>query len=174
MHSRSIRALLVRGGSAATAALLAAGTLSAQAPSATAGTRVGGHADSSKVVASAVAALRQHATELRLTKGQSFRATDTVLDRNGATHVRMARTYRGLPVLGGDLVVHRTADGAWAGVSRTLTSTLRMSTTPRLSAAAAKTRATRPSKATHGISHFRAHGQPRLVVDTIGHRPRLA
>src|SRR3954451_7874539 len=129
MHSRSIRALLIRGGSAATAAFLAAGALSAQAPSATAGTKVG-HQTDSKVVAGAVTALRQHATELKLTKGQSFRATDTILDRSGASHVRMARTYRGLPVLGGDLVVHRTADGAWAGVSRTLDSTLRMSTTP--------------------------------------------
>jgi Zn-dependent metalloprotease len=173
MHSRSIRALLIRGGSAATAAFLAAGALSAQAPSATAGTKVG-HQTDSKVVAGAFTALRQHATELKLTKGQSFRATDTILDRSGASHVRMARTYRGLPVLGGDLVVHRTADGAWAGVSRTLTSKLRMSTTPRLSAATARSRAMRPSRATRGISHLRAHGQARLVVDTIGHTPRLA
>ena len=50
----------------------------------------------------------------------------------------MDRTYRGLPVLGGDVVVHQAADGAWAGVSRTLTAPLRMSTTPRLSKAAAQ------------------------------------
>ena len=128
MHKRSTRAWSV-----ATAVLLAAGVLGTQGPGATAGTKTADRSD--KVVAGAVTALRQHSTELRLTKGQSFRATDTVLDRSGATHVRMTRTYRGLPVLGGDLVVHQAADGSWAGVSRTLTAPLRMSTTPRLSKA---------------------------------------
>ncbi len=167
MHKRSTRAWSV-----ATVVLLAAGVLGTQGPAATAGTTTTDRSD--KVVAGAVTALRQHSTELRLTKGQSFRATDAVLDRSGATHVRMTRTYQGLPVLGGDLVVHQAADGSWAGVSRTLTAPLRMSTTPRLSKAEAQARATRPTKATRGISHFKAKGAPRLVVDTIGHRARLA
>ena len=107
MHKRSTRAWSV-----ATAVLLAAGVLGTQGPAATAGTTTTDRSD--KVVAGAVTALRQHSTELRLTKGQSFRATDAVLDRSGATHVRMTRTYRGLPVLGGDLVVHQAADGSWA------------------------------------------------------------
>jgi len=166
--------LIVRAGGGAVAVLLAAGALTAQAPGASAGPKPATRADSSKVVPGAVTTLRQHSAELRLTKGQSFRATDTILDRSGATHVRLARTYRGLPVLGGDLVVHRASDGSWAGVSRTLTAPLRMSTAPRLSKADASARATKRSKATRGISHFKATGTPRLVVDTIGHRPRLA
>ena len=166
--------LILRAGGGAAAVLLATGVLGAQAPGASAGPQAATRTDSSKVVAGAATALRQHSTELRLTKGQSFRATDTVLDRSGATHVRMARTYRGLPVLGGDLVVHRAADGSWAGASRTLTAPLRMSTTPRLTEGVASARATRPSKATRGIRGFRAKGTPRLVVDAIGHRPRLA
>jgi Zn-dependent metalloprotease len=174
MHKRSTRTALSRLGGATTAVLLAAGALGALAPGAAAGPTSITRAHSSKVVAGAVTALRQHSTELRLTKGQSFRATDTVLDRSGASHVRMTRTYRGLPVLGGDLVVHRAADGSWAGVSRTLTAPLRMSTSPRLSVAAAQERAIRPTKATRGISHVKAKGAPRLVVDTIGHRARLA
>ena len=167
MHKRSSRAWSV-----ATALLLAAGVLGTQGPGATATTRTADRSD--KVVAGAVTALRQHSTELRLTSGQSFRATDTVLDRSGATHVRMTRTYRGLPVLGGDLVVHQAADGSWAGVSRTLNAPLRMSTTPRLSKEVAQARALRPTKATRGISHFKVKGAPRLVVDAIGHRARLA
>ena len=114
MHMQSRRTVLTRFGGAATAVLLAAGVLGAQAPGASARPTAATRADSGKIVAGAVAALRQHSTELRLTKGQSFRATDTMLDRSGASHVRMTRTYRGLPVLGGDLVVHRAADGAWA------------------------------------------------------------
>jgi len=166
--------LIQRVGGGAAALLVAAGVLGAQAPGASAGPMTAARSDSGKVVAGATTALRQHSTELRLTQGQSFRATDTVLDRSGATHVRMARTYRGLPVLGGDLVVHRGADGSWAGASRTLNAPLRMSTSPRLTKVVASARATRPSKATRGISHFRATGTPRLVVDAIGHRPRLA
>ena len=49
-----------------------------------------------------------------------------------------------------------------------------MSTTPRLSRTAARARAIRPARATRGIRHLRTRGAPRLVVDTIGHRPRLA
>ena len=47
-----------------------------------------------------------------------------------------------------------------------------MSTTPRLSKTEAQARL--PAKATRGMSHFKAKGAPRLVVDTIGHRARLA
>jgi Zn-dependent metalloprotease len=86
----------------------------------------------------------------------------------------MTRSYRGLPVVGGDLVVHRGADGAWAGISQTLSRRLTMTTTPRLSTASATARALKATKATRGISKFRAAGEPRLVVDAIGHRPRLA
>ncbi len=167
MQKRSSRAWSV-----ATVVLLAAGVLATQNPAATARTRTADRSD--KVLAGAVTALRQHSTELRLTKGQSFRATDAILDRSGASHVRMDRTYRGLPVLGGDVVVHQAADGAWAGVSRTLTAPLRMSTTPRLSKTVAQARAIRPGKATRGITGLKAKGAPRLVVDAIGHRPRLA
>jgi Zn-dependent metalloprotease len=174
MHNRSTRTVLFRWGGTATAVLVAAGILGAQAPSASAGPQAARGADTSKVVAGAVTALRQHSSEPRLTEDQSFRATDTVLDRTGATHVRMDRTYRGLPVLGGDLVVHQDANGAWAGVSRTLTAPLRLSTTPRLTRATAKDRALEVTKATKGISGLVAKGSPRLVVDTIGHRPRLA
>jgi Zn-dependent metalloprotease len=154
--------------------LLAAGVLGAQT-SATAGTTSADRTDlNRKVVAGARTALREHAAAAHLTKGTSFRATDTVLDRSGATHVRMTRTYHGLEVLGGDLVVHRTANGSWAGISQTLTRPLRMTTTPKLTRAKATARALRPTRATRGVKGLRASGKPRLVVDAIGHRPRLA
>ena len=47
-------------------------------------------------------------------------STDTVVDPDGTTHVRMHRTYRGLPVVGGDLVVHQVPQAGWTGVSQTL------------------------------------------------------
>ncbi|MET9347665.1 M4 family metallopeptidase [Streptomyces termitum] len=39
-------------------------------------------------------------------------ARDVVKDADGTVHTRYERTYRGLPVLGGDLVVHRKKNGA--------------------------------------------------------------
>jgi zinc metalloprotease ZmpA len=170
MHVRPTRAA-----AAATAALLAAGVLGAQAPAAQAAQAdQAAHVDQGRVVAGALTALREHATDLRLTPGQSFRSTDVVLDRSGASHVRMDRTYRGLKVLGGDVVVHRAADGSYAGVSRSFTAPLRMSTTPSLAKAAAEARALLRTKATRDITGLRAKGTPRLVVDAVGHRPRLA
>ena len=69
-----------------------------------------------QVVAGAVTALRQHSAELRLTTGQSFRATDTVRRPPGATpRPDDTAPTAACPVLGGDLVVHQAADGAWAG-----------------------------------------------------------
>ena len=38
--------------------------------------------------------------------------TDRSVDQDGTTHVRMDRTYRGLPVVGGDLVVHQAPGGS--------------------------------------------------------------
>ena len=38
--------------------------------------------------------------------GDSFIARDVIVDRDGTEHVRFDRTYRGLPVIGGDMVVH--------------------------------------------------------------------
>jgi Zn-dependent metalloprotease len=148
--------------------------LGAQAPSATAGPTSADRTDPNRVVAGAITAVRQHAAEARLTRGTSLRATDTVLDRSGATHVRMNRSYRGLPVVGGDLVVHRGADGSWAGISQTLAKPLRMSTTPRSTRAAATARALKPARATRDIKGLRPAGKPRLVVDAVGHPPRLA
>ena len=98
---------------------------------------------------------------------------DAVLDRNGATHVRLDRTYRGLPVVGGDLVVHQGPDGRWQGVSQTLTRPIRLSTTPRLrrqghqQGAGAVRRHPRDRK-------LRAAGTPRLVVEALAGTPRLA
>ncbi|MFJ8312180.1 MULTISPECIES: M4 family metallopeptidase [unclassified Streptomyces] len=43
---------------------------------------------------------------------------DVIKDADGTVHTRYERTYDGLPVLGGDLVVHTAKDGALKGVNR--------------------------------------------------------
>jgi len=164
--------------------LLTAGVLGAQPPAATAATaattttaatNVGAdRSDHARVVARALTALERHAAAARVSPGTAFRPTAAVIDRSGASHVRMDRTYRGLPVLGGDLVVHRTAGGGWAGLSQSLRKPVRLATTPKLTRARAKARALRPTRALRDLARLRAAGKPRLVVDAVGHRPRLA
>ncbi|MXG92176.1 M4 family metallopeptidase [Nocardioides flavescens] len=182
--------------SAAAASIVAAGTLSvaAVAGTASATTSTGTAASSTttaattrissdevdparavRVVQGAVTSLRQHGPQVRLSRGQAFRATDAVLDSSGASHVRMQRTYRGLRVVGGDLVVHQSAGGAWAGVSQTLGKPLRLRTTPGVTEAEAIAEALAPSKETREIDGLRARQQaPQLVVDTLGQGTRLA
>ena len=101
--------------------------------------------------------------------------TDTITDADGSTHVRIDRTYGGLPVLGGDLVVHQDAAGAWEGASQTLKAPLTLSVRPVLTAAQATAAALAPALATKSIRNLRAaDAPPRLVVDTLSGSPRLA
>ncbi|WP_255595109.1 M4 family metallopeptidase [Lysobacter sp. BMK333-48F3] len=46
------------------------------------------------------------AEQVRRAPADGFAARDVMIDRDGTEHVRMERSYRGLPVVGGDLVVH--------------------------------------------------------------------
>ena len=50
-------------------------------------------------------------------RGQGLVVKDTVLDSDGASHVRFSRTFHGLEVVGGDFVVHQAQGGAFRSVS---------------------------------------------------------
>jgi len=89
------------------------------------------------VRAAAVQALQSHAVAARAGAGTGFVARSVRVDRDGSTHVRVDRTYFGLPVLGGDLVVHQGAAGGWAGASQTLRAPLTLGTTASVADAAA-------------------------------------
>ncbi|MET9402973.1 M4 family metallopeptidase [Kitasatospora sp. NPDC002965] len=106
---------------------------------------------------------------LGLTGQEKLVAKDVVHDADGTRHLRYERTYAGLPVLGGDLVVHQRADGAVKDVDRASTASLAgLGSTPAIDAAAAQTAAldSRP-----GAPVGRA---PRLVVWAADGVPRLA
>ena len=121
----------------------------------------------------AVQALLAHPGAALASDGTVFAITHTVTDADGSTHVRMDRTYRGLPVLGGDLVVHRGAHDGWKGVSQTLEEGVHVSTTPALGKATAADRALAPAKATRGTTGAKAQST-RLVVDATTDTARLA
>nr|WP_275563990.1 M4 family metallopeptidase [Kitasatospora sp. SID7827] len=69
-------------------------------------------------VARARANVAGHAALFGYGPGQELVLRDVVLDPDGAQHVRFDRTYQGLPVVGGDLVVHQDARGRLADSSR--------------------------------------------------------
>ncbi|QNN52217.1 M4 family metallopeptidase [Nocardioides mesophilus] len=159
------------------AALVAAGLASSLGATSAGAAPVGGTRQvdpAGDLARSAVAAVRSHPRATEVGAAQSFDVTGALVDRDGDTHVRMERGYHGLRVLGGDLVVHQAADGAYEGVSLTLDRTLDLSVTPAVPARSATEKALAPSRVTRSISGERVAGAPELVVDATGLRPRLA
>ncbi|MFJ7962515.1 M4 family metallopeptidase [Streptomyces sp. NPDC096324] len=72
----------------------------------------------SSPVAAARAAAFAHASATGVTSGDTLQAKDVMTDPDGKRHVRFVRTHQGLPLLGGDLVVHLGARGEYLGVTR--------------------------------------------------------
>jgi hypothetical protein len=92
-----------------------------------------------------------------------------VMSSRGWQYVPYRRTYRGLPVVGGDFVVVVDPAGRVSSTSVAQKTAIKnVGTRPRLSRAAAEQIAARQLKATAKI------GGSRLVVYAAGARPRLA
>ncbi|WP_405017096.1 M4 family metallopeptidase [Kitasatospora sp. NBC_00070] len=109
------------------------------------------------------------AQSLGLSGQEKLVPKDVVVDADGSRHLRYERTYGGLPVLGGDLVVHQTAGGVTKGLDRASSASLAgVSTTPALAAPKAQAAAL---AAAQGSSLDTA---PRLVVWTASNTPTLA
>jgi Zn-dependent metalloprotease len=157
---------------AATAIAAVVGTFAVPGGTAQGAPSASRHTD--RVAARALDALAAHPRVARAAEGQRFKVTSTATDADGTTHVRMDRTYRGLAVVGGDLVVHQSAKAAWRGASQTLARPLRLSVTPKVSAAAATSAALRRSGVARDVSGMKSEGEPALVVDALASTPRLA
>jgi Zn-dependent metalloprotease len=93
------------------------------------------------VVAAATDAARAHAGATGLGKDDKLTAVDALTDPDGKQHVRFSRTHQGLPVLGGDLIVHLDAKSGWIGVTRAYKQVLNAETVaPKLTASQARTK----------------------------------
>jgi zinc metalloprotease ZmpA len=113
-------------------------------------------------VTSARTLLANHRDLVRGSSQDAFTVVDSLAGERGMTHVRFNRTYRGLPVLGGDFVVHQQA-GARATVSSPLAAPVSVSVTPKITAAAAAATARRTGLT--GKARTTRAGKPQLVVD---------
>lgn len=120
-----------------------------------------------------VAALRAHPGLALETEATRYDVVGTITDGDGSTHTRILRTYDGLPVVGGDLVVHQAPSGAWKGVSQTLETPVQVATKPTVAAGAATAKSVAKAPATRDIAGLQAQSS-RLVVDATSGAGRLA
>ncbi|MFC9282552.1 M4 family metallopeptidase [Streptomyces collinus] len=102
---------------------------------------------------------------------------DVVKDADGTLHTRYERTYAGLPVLGGDLVVDTAASGAVERVVKANAAPLKVSgLTPAVSAKSAETQAVKLARSLGGTRSaadgvrtviWAGSGKPVLAHETI-------
>ncbi|MER5720095.1 M4 family metallopeptidase [Streptomyces sp. NPDC002132] len=126
----------------------------------------------SALVRGAQAAAGATAHRLGLGDREKLVVKDVVQDADGTTHTRYERTYAGLPVLGGDLVVH-ARDGRTTVTKASEAALTLPSLTPKQTAAAATGQAL-ASAGKADVARAEAGAAPRLVVWAGRGKPVLA
>jgi len=116
----------------------------------------------------ALGLLDGHGKSVQRADADAFVARDVIVDRDGTEHVRFDRTYRGLPVIGGDVVVH-SRNGQFKSASLTLKTNGR----PDLTAAVTGEQAIVEAGTRFGTG-FNGVPSARLVVYARGASPVLA
>ncbi|MFF8776156.1 M4 family metallopeptidase [Streptomyces sp. NPDC015140] len=124
----------------------------------------------------AATVLADRADALGLTAAQDTEVRDVIVDDDGTQHVRYDRTYRELPVLGGDFVLHLAPDGEFRGADRATEAQVSLPTvTPKLSAPKAADLAANALRAANpGELLKKLTAKPQLVVDALHGTPKLA
>ncbi len=114
--------------------------------------------------------IQEHPAEVLGSAHDVYKVKDALTATNGESHVRFTRTYEGLPVLGGDFIVHLTAADKANGTSVAQKQVIKAGTTPKVKADAALQKA-RGEFTGDSVS---AAGKPTLVVDARQGTPVLA
>ncbi|MCP9975081.1 M4 family metallopeptidase [Streptomyces somaliensis] len=114
------------------------------------------------------------ARELGLGAQEKLVVRDVVKDADGTTHTRYERTFAGLPVLGGDLVVAENGSGRTESVTKASRAELKnVDTTADVAPAAAERQALAAARA-EGSKASEPERAPRKVVWLAEGRPVLA
>ncbi|MGW9497214.1 M4 family metallopeptidase [Streptomyces prasinus] len=114
------------------------------------------------------------AEDLGLDAKEELVVRDVLKDRDGTVHVRYERTYDGLPVLGGDLVVQGEKPGETESVVKATRAAVKPATTEAaISTAKAERQALSAAKAEDAQSPD-VDGAPRKVVWAADGKPVLA
>ncbi|MFE9682339.1 M4 family metallopeptidase [Streptomyces sp. NPDC002701] len=126
------------------------------------------------LIQEAGAAAAETADEIGLGADEKLVVRDVIKNVDGTTHTRYERTYAGLPVLGGDLVVHADKSGETQGVTRATKAAVKVSdVTPDIARSAAEKQAVSAAKA-EGSTRSAADRAPRKVVWAADGKPALA
>ncbi|MEV5429298.1 M4 family metallopeptidase [Streptomyces sp. NPDC052701] len=184
---RRAAAVALAGVAALIAAALQAGTATAapqKAPSAADRAEPGSEsvrltpAQRAALIREANATKARTARELGLGAKEKLVVRDVLKDRDGTLHTRYERTYDGLPVLGGDLVVESTARDATESVVKATRAALEPPTTrAAVPAARAGKQALAAARAGHAQSPdidreprkviWAANGEPVVAYETV-------
>ncbi|MEU0393251.1 M4 family metallopeptidase [Streptomyces sp. NPDC006208] len=131
-------------------------------------------AQRAELIREASATTAATAKELGLTAQEKLLVRDVTQDRDGTTHTRYERTYAGLPVLGGDLVVSESKAGVTESVSKASRATLKnVDTSADVAPSVAEKQALGAAKA-EGSAKAKADRAPRKVVWLAEGKPTLA
>ncbi|MGP3982077.1 M4 family metallopeptidase [Streptomyces sp. KR80] len=125
-------------------------------------------ATKSEALRDAKESVAAHPRAVRASAHDTFSPESVQLDKDGTRHVHFDRSYRGLPVLGGDVILHSAPDGNFRETSLTLKAPLSLPTTARIGAQRAEAAAEKRFK---GTKH---ETSSKLVIDTLSGKPRLA
>ncbi|MEU8528578.1 M4 family metallopeptidase [Streptomyces sp. NPDC048629] len=113
------------------------------------------------------------ARAIGLSDREALVVRDVVKDADGTVHTRFERTYEGLPVLGGDLVVHQKKNGARSATKATGARISVASTDAAVPAATAKKSAVAASEERNAAASsarkviWAATGKPVLAWETV-------
>ncbi|MFI1357807.1 M4 family metallopeptidase [Streptomyces sp. NPDC020898] len=114
------------------------------------------------------------ADEIGLGAQEKLVVRDVLKDADGTLHTRYERTYAGLPVLGGDLVVHENAAGETAGVTKAHNAALKVTDlSPEVTTTAVEKQAVTLAKKA-GSTESKASNAPRKVIWAASGTPTLA
>ncbi|GAA3816736.1 M4 family metallopeptidase [Streptomyces chiangmaiensis] len=180
--TRSAAAFALVGVCALLAAAVQSGAASAAAPATLAAGKINpAHAalklspsQRAELIRDADAATADTARAIGLGAQEKLVVRDVVKDGDGTLHTRYERTYAGLPVLGGDLVVDTAASGQTEQVVKATQATVKVaSLTPAVSASTAEKQALSVARAA-GSKQTGADSAPRKVVWAASGKPTLA
>ncbi|WP_030801120.1 M4 family metallopeptidase [Streptomyces sp. NRRL S-337] len=173
-RKNTLRAAALVASAAMVAVGVQAGSASAQADRAT------GASAAQLSAAQRVSALQEAqssastiAAKIGLGAKEKLVVRDVIKDANGTVHTRYDRTYAGLPVLGGDLVVHQTKNGTRSVTKATKARISVASTTAALAPSTAKKSALSAAAAKKD-TRTGTSGTPRKVIWAASGKPVLA
>jgi Zn-dependent metalloprotease len=126
-----------------------------------------------ELIRDANATKAETADDLGLGAKEKLVVRDVLKDRDGTLHTRYERTYDGLPVLGGDLVVAGAAGKTEQVVKATAKAIKPATVTPKISAAKAEAQAVSAAKAA-GAERPDTDRAPRKVIWAANGTPVLA